>query len=207
MNLLHLESSPRGEQSHSRRLAHELMDALKAAHSGATTVFRDLNDPAIPHVSGEFVDAATYAVFEQRPVTAQGQDSLRLSDELVAELQAADTIVIGFPMYNWGIPSVLKAYIDHIVRPMVTLGYDASGPMGLLTGKKMYVVSVRGGSGYEGARSHTNFADTYLRLAFGFIGISDLEVIAVENQSWGGEGYRTSLEAAQTRIAQIAGSA
>ena len=195
MNILHLESSPRGSRSRSRQIAQELVDHL-SAYPGNSVVFRDLNEPAIPHVSSEFAEATNYAIMNRRPLTPAEEASTVLSDELVAELRAADIVVLGMPMYNWSIPSVTKAYIDQIVRPAVTLGYGPQGPYGLLDpAKKLYVISSRGGAGYDKSRSHVNFADPYLRTVFGFVGFKEIEIISVENNIIGGDQLEASIQA------------
>jgi FMN-dependent NADH-azoreductase len=205
MNILHLESSPRGSRSSSRKVAQELVERFKAAHINHSVVYRNLNEPAIPHVSNDFAEATNYAVMNRRPLTAAEQAATSLSNELVDELRVADIVVLGMPMYNWSIPSITKAYIDQIARPAVTLGYGPQGPYGLLPpGKKLYIVSTRGGRGYDTDRKHVNFADPYLRTVFGFLGFKEIEIVAVENHIEGGDKLKASLQAARDRIESLA---
>ena len=172
--------------------------------ANSSVVFRDLNDPAIPHVSNEFGEATNYAVMSPRALTPAEQASTAFSDELVAELRAADIVVLGMPMYNWNVPSVTKAYIDQVVRPGVTVGYGPQGVYGLIgPGKKLYIVSTRGGGGYDDYRKHVNFADPYLRTVFGFLGFEDIEIIAIENHIVGGEQLEISRNAALEHMAEL----
>lgn len=129
--------------------------------------------------------------------------ALAISDELVAELERADIIVAGVPMYNFGVPAPMKAYIDNIVRVGRTFGFDASRQGGpywpMLTGKRMVVLSSRGDHGYDagGRLAHMNYLDPYLRTIFGFIGVSDFESIAAEYDEFGGVSVEQSLVRAE----------
>jgi FMN-dependent NADH-azoreductase len=206
VNILYLESSSRGNNSRSRQLANELVEGMKAAHDSVSVTFRDLNNPVIPHVTNDFAEATNYAVMARRPLTAAEIAATHLSDQLVAELRAADLVILAMPMYNWSIPSVTKAYIDQIVRPGVTVGYGPQGVYGLLPpGKKLYVISTRGGTGYDGPRSHVNFADPYIRMVFGFLGFEQIEIIAVENNIAGGKTLEASMQKARERMAVLTG--
>jgi len=202
---LHLETSPRGTESHSRQVAEKLVAALRQAKPDATMTYRDLNDPVVPHVSGDWVRAATYGAAAGQAPTDATRATLALSDTLVAELQAADMIVLATPMYNFSVPSVAKAYIDHVVRIGVTVQYTATGPVGQVTGKKMFAVTAYGGGGYgEGAeRESINFADGLIQTAFGFIGITDVTLIPVEGTLGGDESVQKSHKKADEQIAKI----
>ena len=201
MNILHLETSPRGTESHSRQVAEKLVAALRQAKPDATVTYRDLNDPVVPHVSGDWVRAATYGAAAGQAQTDATRATLALSDTLVAELQAADMIVLATPMYNFSVPSVAKAYIDHVVRIGVTVQYTATGPVDQVTGKKMFA----GGGGYgKGAeREIINFADSLIQTAFGFIGITDVTLIPVEGTLGGDESVQKSHKKADEQIAKI----
>ncbi len=137
-------------------------------------------------------------------LTAGQKASLALSDRLLKELFDADTIVIAAAMINFGIPSNLKAYIDHIVRPRVTFTYSAKGPEGLVKGKKVYLVVARGGVYTEGPMQQYNFQDTYLRTALGFIGLSDAELVAVEGVAFGPEAAERALSGALAKVSAMA---
>ena len=205
MNILHLESSPREHESHSRHIAQELADALQKAHPDATIVFRDLNAPSIPHVTGDWVRGALYDLMGGKQRTPEQEAALRFSDELVAELQKADVIVLGTPMYNFGLPSVAKAYIDNVVRTGLTVNYGANGPEGQLKNKKLYAVTSFGGGGYGPgqARESINFVDGLIKTAFGFIGLTDITFVPVENMLASDDVRQTSLAKAREQIAQI----
>jgi FMN-dependent NADH-azoreductase len=127
-----------------------------------------------------------------------------LSDKLLAELFAADTVIITAAMVNFGIPSSLKAYIDYVVRPGVSFRYGKQGPVGLIKGKKAYLVVARGGVYAEEPMRALNFQDTYLKTVLGFIGITDVEVIAVEGVAFGPEVAEKAVNAALARVDAIA---
>ena len=204
MNVLHIESSPRGSQSYSRQVAEQLAHTLQT-EKGATVVFRDLNHPSVPHVSQEWVDASLYTRFTGAAMTPAEIETLRFSDELVAEVKAADVIVFGVPMYNFGVPSVAKAWFDNIARLGATFAYTATGPVGLLHNKKLIAVSARGGSGYGPGEPYgnANHVDGHVQAFFGWLGITDVTVIPVNNTARGEEAVKQSVEEAQTHIRQI----
>ena len=206
MNVLHLESSPRPE-SHSRKVAEELAAAIKAAKPDATVTYRDLNSPAIPHVTADWVHASLYGLMAGEAPTDAGKAALAFSDELVAELQAADVVVFATPMYNFSLPSVAKAYIDQVVRTGVTVQYGATGPVGQLTGKKMIAVTAYGGAGYGPGEENAsiNFADGLIKAAFGFIGITDITLIPVEGTLRGDDAVQGTYAKAHAQIAEIIG--
>ena len=174
MTILHLDSSPRGERSHSRQLTRAFVQELQQTHTGSTVVYRDLGHNPPSHVDETWI-AATYS-----DPSTHGPDhiaALKESEELIAEMVNADLIVVGVPMYNFSIPSTLKAYIDQIVRPGRTFAYPSYE--GLVTGKKMFLLQARGGGGYGAGEQmeQVNHQDTYLRAIFGLIGIKDIEVL------------------------------
>ena len=126
-----------------------------------------------------------------------------LSDELIAELFAADTIVIGAPMYNFSIPTTLRAWFDHVLRPRVTFAYSEAGPQGLVTGKKVIVIESRGGLYSEGPAQVMDFQEPYLRALLGFIGLTDVEFIHAEKIGFGPEARDAALAGAKARIAEV----
>ncbi len=197
-HILHLDASARAADSHSRRVSQEFLDAWLARHPQDTVTTRDLGHQAIPHVTEEFINAI-YTPAEA--LTPAQKQLLTLSDELIAELKAADILVFGIPMYNFGVPSVFKAYIDQVVRANVT--FNPANYQGLLPDKKMFVVTARGGGGYgEGeARQSYNQQDGQIRTAFGLMGITDVEFIHVENTLHSDEVRTASLQKAQEKIA------
>jgi FMN-dependent NADH-azoreductase len=207
-HLLHIDSSPRDERSRSRKFSREFVEAWKQAHPTDSVTYRDIGHNPIPHLTETGI-AAAYTPSEQR--TPELWEALRISDRLVDELLAADIYVIGVPMYNYSIPSVLKAYIDQIVRIGRTFNFvpeQSENPYKpLVLGKKMFVITARGTSGYGlGERYETlNYQDPYLRAIFGLIGITDIDFIHVENEESGGAGLTESIANARTQIAQLVG--
>jgi FMN-dependent NADH-azoreductase len=197
--VLLITSSPRAN-SHSTRVARELAEKL-ASSPGSTLTVRDLRNQPLPHIDDSF------AVARNTPsdqLTSAHKSTLAQSDQLLSELFAADTIVIAAAMVNFGIPSGLKAYIDHVVRPGVTFRYGEKGPEGLLKGKKAYLVVARGGVYTQGPMQALNFQDTYLKAALAFIGVTDVEVIPVEGVAFGPEAAEKAVNGALGRVAAIA---
>jgi FMN-dependent NADH-azoreductase len=197
--ILLITSSPRAD-SHSTRVGRDLAEKL-ARRPGSNLTVRDLTRQPLPHIDD------TFAVARNTPpdrLTSAHKSALSLSDELLTELFAADTVIIAAAMINFGIPSSLKAYIDHVVRPGISFRYGSSGPEGLLRGKKAYLVVARGGSYSQGPMQALNFQDTYLKAALGFIGITDVEVIAVEGIAFGPEVAEKAVSSALGRVNDIA---
>ncbi len=201
-HILHLDASPRGDASHSRTISGEFVQAWLQTHPGDTVTVRDLGHQAIPHVNEEFI-GAMYTPAESR--TPAQVEALKLSDELIAELKSADIYVFGVPMYNFGVPSVFKAYIDQVIRAGET--FNPANYSGLLTGKKLFVVTARGGGGYGPgeAREAYNVQDPAIRAAFGLAGVTDQTYIHVNNTSRGDE-TPTALAAAREQIKSLAGA-
>jgi len=201
-HILHLDASARGAASHSRQISGEFVQAWLQAHPGDTVTHRDLGHQALPHVSEEFI-GAMYTPAESR--TPAQVEALRLSDELIGELQAADVYVFGIPMYNFGVPSVFKAYIDHVARAGVT--FNPANYQGLLTDKKMFAVTARGGGGYGPgeAREAYNVQDPTIRNVFAFLGVTDTTFIHVNNTSRGNE-TPAALAAAREQVKTLAGA-
>jgi len=174
--LLKIDSSPMGERSVSRKLTAEFAKTWLRAHSGGTVISRDLTTLNIPVVNGPWV-AAAYTSEGGR--TAEQKDVLAVSDLLIAELQKADEYVVGVPMHNFSIPSTLKLWIDQVVRMGKTFAYSAAGREGLLTGKKATLLIASGGVYERGSTAEAfNFVTPYLRTIFGFMGITDVNIIA-----------------------------
>jgi len=176
-NILLIQVSPRGDDSASRKVGDGVIAELKRNNPGATLVVRDLNENPVPHVTGQMIGAA-YTPEEKR--TAEQKEQIALSDELVNELFAADIIVIATPMWNFSVPSVLKAWIDNIVRAGRTFAYTDKGPKGLITGKSLIVVVSTGGIYSEGDNKAFDFVAPYLKSAFAFLGITDSKIIRAE---------------------------
>ena len=170
MNILRIDGSMRRTGSISRKLTDEVIDHLRSQTAVAKVRVRDLADP-LPHVTEDWINA-NFTAAEDR--TAEQQQTLALSDALVEELEVADAIVIGLPIYNFGVPAAVKAWIDLIARAKRTFRYTETGPEGLLTGKTAYVVVASGGTGVG---TEIDFATDYLKFALGFVGITDIRVI------------------------------
>ena len=171
LRVLEVSASGRGKDSVSRMLSADLIDALEARHGSVDLTRRDLSH-GIPFVDEAWINA-NFTAPEDR--TGDQRAVLAGSDALVAELEAADAIVIAAPIYNFGVPAALKAWIDMIARARLTFRYTENGPEGLLQGKKAYVVIASGGVPVD---SPMDFATPYLRQALAFVGITDVEIIA-----------------------------
>ena len=198
--ILLITSSPRLE-SYSTKVARTLAENLASRSPDSTLVVRDLTREPLPHIDERFVVARALA---PENLTAAQRAALTVSDMLLKELFAADTIIIAAGMINFGIPSNLKAYIDYIVRPGVTFKYSEKGPEGLIKGKKLYLVLARGGVYTQGPMRQFNFQDPYLRTTLGFIGLGDIEVITVEGVAFGPEAAERAVKAALEQVAAIA---
>lgn len=171
--LLVVETSPRGENSVSRQMTRSFVADWRGAHPEGKVVVRDLAETDPPHVNSEWLKAY-FTPAEQQ--TADMKETLRLSDTLVAELLAADHLVIGTPVYNYNVPAALKGWIDHIVRKGQTLGFNGEG---LVTGKKATVLIASGGAYGEGSPIRDrDIATQYLRLILNVIGILDVTFVA-----------------------------
>jgi FMN-dependent NADH-azoreductase len=198
--ILQLESSlfP-AEMSSSRRVSKQLVDALVANEPGSKVVVRDLAANPLNHIGldlmlGSTATADSHSEAQSKAVAA--------SNELIAELFAADVIVIGVPMYNFSIPSTLKAWVDHIAIGGKTFSYTAEGrPQGLVTGKKVFIVASRGGAYSEGPMAAFNFQDPYLRSVLAFLGMTDITVITAEQQKMGPDAQAAGFAHAEKSIA------
>ena len=170
-SLLHIDSSPLYGRSVSRQLTGAFVSQWKSSHPNGTVVDRDLNATPIPPVTAEWVSAA-YTPQEAR--SPQQKDLLALSDTLLVELERADEYVFGVPMHNFGVPSVLKLWIDQIARMGRTFSYAEGAPKGLLTGKKAtFIIATGGIYDPQTQMASFNFVEPYLRSVFGFLGVTD----------------------------------
>ena len=196
MKLLHIDSSILGDNSASRQLSAELVAAWVAAEPGVEVIYRDLAADAISHLSSaSLVAAGTPA--EMRDAAQKHEAAL--GETSIEEFLAADAIVIGAPMYNFSVPSQLKAWIDRIAVAGKTFRYTESGPVGLAGGKKGIIVSTAGGihAGQPTGVAHEN----YLQLVLNFLGITDIEVVRAEGLAYGDEPRRNAIAGAQASIA------
>ena len=199
-SILLLTSSPRAE-SLSTPIAVDLAEKLKSQNPGSLVVRRDLATNPLPHIDDLFTGAIRKPA-EAR--TAEEIAAIKTSDELVNELFAADTIVISTGLINFNIYSSLKTWIDNVARAGVTFKYTESGPVGLLTGKKVYVVLASGGVYSQGPAAPLNHAVPYLKSVLGFLGITDVETIYVEGLAFGPEAAEKAIGAAKSRVQEIA---
>jgi len=198
-NLLVIISSAAREDSVSRVLVEEAAARLVQANPATTVVRRDLGVNPVPHLA---VD--TLAGVRGTPTTPAEHRARALSDELISELRAADTIVIGAPMYNFGVTTSLRAWFDHVLRAGETFSYSAAGPKGLLAGKRVVVVESRGGLYSEGPAMAVDFQEPYLRHLLGFVGITDVTFVRAEKIGYGPEARAAALAQAKTEIAALA---
>jgi FMN-dependent NADH-azoreductase len=175
--LLHIDSSPLYGRSVSRQLTEAFVTQWKSSHPNGAVVDRDLNATPIPPVTAEWVGAA-YIPEEAR--TPQQRELLALSDTLLAELEQADEYVFGVPMHNFGVPSVLKLWIDQIARVGRTFSYADGTPKGLLTGKKAtFIIATGGIYDPQTQMASFNFVEPYLRSVFGFLGVTDVTFLTI----------------------------
>jgi FMN-dependent NADH-azoreductase len=197
MTLLQINASIFSNQGQSTRLADEFVAAWRASNPGAKVVVRSLAENTVPHLDAERFGAFLAKAGER---SSEQQAVVDYSDALIDELKRADVLVLGLPMYNFGVPSTLKAYIDHIARAGATFKYTEKGPVGLLTGKKAYVFATRGGL-YAGTPLDTQTA--YVRDMLRFLGIDDVEFVYAEGLAIGVEQKAAALSKAQRAIERL----
>ncbi len=205
-HLLKIDVSPRGERSISRHLGQQFLSDWQKNHAGGQVTTRDLATNNLPYVDIQWIVGAYSKPDEQ---TEAHKSALKVSDDLIAELQAADHILITTPMYNFAIPAVLKAWIDHIVRAGKTFSVSPEGAYnGLLAGRKVTVIIASAGAYGPGSPAESyDQESTYLRFIFGFLGITDVTVIRAGNTSGIASG-KTSAEAiAQSVQPELAAAA
>jgi FMN-dependent NADH-azoreductase len=200
MNILQIHSSARAELSHSSALAAAIVEGVRASlrdPAQARVTLRDLGRAPHPEQN----EAALQALFTPAAQRTPEQSSrVALDDVLIAELQAADVVVIGVPMYNFGVPAGLKNWIDAIARAGVTFRYTAGGPEGLLKGKKVYFALTRGGL-YRNTPADTQVP--YLQTVFAFLGMTDLQFVYAEGLAMGPEAEQQALAAARVQIGEV----
>jgi FMN-dependent NADH-azoreductase len=195
--LLQINASLFSNQGQSSLLANRFVTKWQADHADGKVVVRDLASSPVPHLDGE-----RFGAFLSQPEnrSAQQQAVLDFSDHLINELKNADVLVLGLPLYNFGVPSVLKAYIDHIARAGSTFKYTETGPVGLLTGKKAVIFAARGGK-YAGTPMDTQ--SDYIRGFLAFIGITDVEFVYAEGLAMGEEGKQVAIKQAHSKIDEL----
>lgn len=201
MKLLHVDSSILGPNSISRAVSAALVTRLRATVPDLTVVYRDLAAAPLAHLSGAYLAGQSADVQHDQAL----QEDLSLGGAVLAEFLAADIVVIGCPMYNFTIPSQLKAWVDRILVAGKTFHYTENGPVGLAGGKRVIVAAARGGV-YSGASpiAGAEHQETYLRTAFGFIGLPRVEFVRAEGIALGPEQREKSLAAALGEAAALA---
>lgn len=199
-SLLVINSSAAREGSVSRELVEFAVDRLLQGSPRASVKRRDLGANPVPHL-----EVATLEGVRGKPSTPAEHAARALSDELIAELRAADTIVIGAPMYNFGVTTSLRAWFDHVLRAGETFSYSSEGPRGLLEGKRVIVIEARGGQYSEGPAAVMDFQEPYLRHLLGFVGIKDVTFVHAEKIGYGAESRAAAIQSARLRIEAIAG--
>jgi FMN-dependent NADH-azoreductase len=193
--LLQLNTSIFSTGGESSRLANAFVETRKIIEPNLRVIARDLAQDPVPHLTGEGFQGFLAKPEARTPAQAK---TVAYSDALIGEIKRADIVVIGLPMYNFGVSSALKAYFDHIARAGITFKYTEKGPVGLLSGKKAYVFATRGGV-YAGGRLDTQ--TSYVRDFLAFIGITDVEFVYAEGLAMGDAPRKAALENAQAAIA------
>lgn len=196
--LVQINSSLFSGQGQSTALADQFVAKWQGVHADGTVIRHDLATEEIPHLDG-----ARFLAFLAKPEdrTEEQRSVVAFSDKLINELRTADTIVLGLPLYNFGVPSQLKAYFDHVARVGETFAYTANGPEGLLKGKKVYVFATRGGQ-YVGTPLDTQ--TNYVRDFFAFIGITDVTFIYAEGLARSGGVKEAALAQAHEQLEALA---
>ncbi|EJM18984.1 acyl carrier protein phosphodiesterase [Pseudomonas sp. GM21] len=196
--VLIIESSARQQDSVSRQLTQTFINQWKTAHPGDQITVRDLAVSPVPHLDINLLGGWMKPAGQRSDIE---ESSLERSNQLTDELLAADVLVMAAPMYNFAIPSTLKAWLDHVLRAGVTFKYTDTGPQGLLSGKRAYVLTARGGI-YAG--STADHQEPYLRQVMAFIGIHDVTFIHAEGMNLGGDFHEKGLNQANAKLSQVA---
>jgi FMN-dependent NADH-azoreductase len=204
--VLVINSSARALNSQSRKLTEVFIDHWKSIHVNPTINYRELGNADVPHINDNWIAAAF------KPEATRSEDeieALKISNVYIAELREADVIVLGSPMYNWSIPSSLKAYIDQILRVNETWKLNPANMqnpyIGLLENKTLFLLLSRGAQGYEKGEynEHMNFQSTYLKTVFNIIGISNIHVIAINGESFNVEKFKKSIDTSYQNIKDL----
>ncbi|PRD43086.1 FMN-dependent NADH-azoreductase [Phyllobacterium phragmitis] len=201
MKILHVDTSITGPASVSRKLSAEIVEAALRRHPDAELTVRDLAAQQIDHLSSAHLAAAQGTA----PENAQVREDIAAGRSALEEFLAADLIILGAPMYNFGIPSQLKAWIDRLAVPGATFRYTESGPEGLVGNKKLIIASSRGGFYGPGSPAEAlDHQESYLRAIFGFFGITDVTVVRAEGVAISEQARATAIDSARGEIAAIA---
>jgi len=193
-------SSANGDASVSSSLAATLIDQLRAADPALQVVLRDVGADPVPHLT-----AGSVAAIKGTPESEAELAARALSDALVAELAAADILVIASPMYNFGMSSTLKSWFDHVLRAGLTFRYGDNGPEGLMTGKKAVVIESRGGFYSAGPAAAMDSQEAHIRTMLGFIGIADVTFVRAEKLAFGPDSAAAAIAEASEALGLFAG--
>lgn len=201
--VLHLDSSPRGDRSLTRQLSQYFVSLWQGQNPEAQVTYRDIGQNPLPTVDEAWIAASATAPEARTPELAQ---AIALSDRLIDELIAVDRVVIGLPMHNLSIPTHFKAYIDQIVRSGRTFAVTPNGYQALLdASKKVLVITASGGQFRAGTPTAAyNFQEPYVRAILGFIGLTDLTFVDADGLAFGDEARDASLAAARSKLAELA---
>lgn len=204
--VLVINASARTAKSQSRKLAEAFVDHWKSIHANPEIRYRELGAEDVPHINENWIAAAF------KPETERSEaekEALKVSDVYIAELLEADVIVVASPMYNWSVPSALKAYIDQVVRVNKTFEFnkaDMNNPyIGLLKDKTVFLLLSRGAPGYEKGdhNEHLNFQSTYLETVFNIIGVGNIHVISVNGVNYAPEKLRTTVDTSHQELKNL----
>jgi FMN-dependent NADH-azoreductase len=186
--VLIIDSAATGDASISRKLTSEAAARIAGREPGVQIIRRDIGASPVPHLTAETVGAIRGAAR-----TEAEREALALSDALIAEVKEADLIVLGAPMYNFGMASTLKSWFDHVLRAGVTFRYGEAGPEGLVTGKKALVIETRAGFYSEGPAAAMDHQEQHIRTLLGFMGVTDVDFIRAEKLAFGPEAAETAI--------------
>lgn len=197
MNILHINVGMFGDNSVSTQLSNKIVQRLQASHADAQVVTRDLTGQSVAHLDAEILLAAST---KQEERSERQVKELATTETLLEEIFAADVLVIGAPMYNFTIPSQLKAWLDRIAQAGRTFRYTENGPEGLLTNKRAIIASARGGFYTENSTSALDHQESYLKTMLGFVGITDVTIVRAEGVNISDSQREESIQAASKDI-------
>ena len=198
-SILVIRSSASGAASATNQLIDELTAGWQEREPGARLVERDLDRAPVPHV----VSSTLAGIGRPAPETPEALPTRALADRMIEELEAADVIVIGAPMYNFGIPSTLKAWFDHVLRAGRTFRYTDSGPEGLLNGRRAIIISARGGIYSQGPAEAMDNQEAHLHVLLGFMGVTDVEIVRAEGLAIGSEERKGAIDSARAALTAV----
>lgn len=201
MNILHIDSACLGDNSASRQLSAAAVEALSAGNTQARVVYRDLAATPLSHVSGPLMQVMRAEWDNSLPMSAELSAEAMLSESLLAEFMAADVLVLGAPMFNLSVPSTLKAWLDRVLQQGRTYAIGADGrTMGLAAGKRVVLVSTRGGQPHEMLADHQ---ESYLKAVFAIMGITQVDVVRAEGIALGAELRQQAIQGALQQAAEL----